>query len=45
MLPNLANLNVQTAERKPRSALSASERAEDGLYYLEKRNDSDPCRS
>ena len=45
MLPNLANLNVQTAERKPRSALSASERAEDGLYCLDKRNDIDPCRS
>ena len=45
MLPNLSNLNVLTAERKPRSALSASERAEDGLYCLDKRNDIDPCRS
>lgn len=45
MLPNLSNLNVQTAERKPRSALSASERAEDGLYCLDKRDDIDPCRS
>ncbi len=44
-LPNLSDLNVQTAERKPRSALSASERAEDGLYCLDKRNDIDPCRS
>jgi alkylated DNA repair dioxygenase AlkB len=45
MLPNLSSLNVLTAERKPRSALSASERAEDGLYCLDKRNDIDPCRS
>ena len=45
MLPNLSNLNVLTAERKPRSALSASARAEDGLYCLDKRDDIDPCRS
>ena len=45
MLPNLSSLNVQTAERKPRSALSASGRAEDGLYCLDKRDDIDPCRS
>ena len=44
-LPNLSNLNVQTAERQPRSALSASERAEDGLYCLDKRDSIDPCRS
>ena len=44
-LPNLSSLNVHTAERKPRSALSASERAEDGLYCLDKRNDINPCRS
>ena len=44
-LPNLANLNVLTAERQPRRALSASERAEDGVYCLDKRDDIDPCRS
>jgi alkylated DNA repair dioxygenase AlkB len=44
-LPNLSHLNVLTAERQPRRALSASERAEDGLYCLDKRNDIDPCRS
>ena len=44
-LPNLSNLSVLTAERQPRSALSASERAEDGLYCLDKRDIIDPCRS
>lgn len=44
-LPNLSHLNVHTAERKPRSALSACERAEDGLYCLDKRDTIDSCRS
>jgi alkylated DNA repair dioxygenase AlkB len=43
--PNLSNLNVLTAERHPRRALSASERVGDGVYCLDKRNDIDPCRS
>lgn len=44
-LPNLAGLNVHTAERQPRSALSAAERAADGFYCLDKRDSIDPCRS
>lgn len=44
-LPSLANLNVHSAERQPRSALGASGRVGDGLYCLDKRDTIDPCRS